>query len=182
MAASRSIRSATLFALARKFSWPATLCSLTAMFAKTPANCCKRRARRRQPPRKPRRDFAERLLFLVIPSQTSIDDERSSRDVTGFIGREKRGDGGDIFRFPQPAQRNIFQETFQLDGIVQQVFVDRRFDRAGSDVIDGDIQRRQLDRKISREHFEGALTRAVGRKMREGKLFVNGTDIDYFSG
>ena len=42
-----------------------------------------------------RRDLTRRaaylqlLLFLVIPSQTSIDHERSSRDIAGFIGREE---------------------------------------------------------------------------------------------
>jgi hypothetical protein len=45
----------------------------------------------------------------------------------------------------------------------------------------GDTKRRKLDRKVPRHHLQTALAGAIGRKMREREVLVDGADVDDFA-
>src|ERR1700688_3752936 len=121
------------------------------------------------------------LLLLIIPEQSAINEYCSAGDVAGFVRGQKNRDGGYVARLPEALEWNIFEQSLQLYRVVQQRLVDRCFDRAGRNGIYGDAQWRQLNRKVARQHFDAALAGAVGGEMRKGQLFVNGTQINYFT-
>src|ERR1700728_2988076 len=118
------------------------------------------------------------LLLLVIPGEATVDECGCAGHIVGVRRSKKGGDAGDVFRLSQAVERNIFQEWFQLRRIVQQIFVDGSFDRAGGDGIDGDAQWGELDGEVAGHHLDAAFAGAVRRKVREGKLFVYRADVD----
>src|SRR5215467_3300325 len=123
-----------------------------------------------------------RLLLLVVPQKAAVDEKCGSRDVVGFVRGQETGQPGDVFRFPQPAKRDVFEEIFELYRIVQKLCIDGRFDGPGSDGVDGDPARSELDCQVSRQHLEPALACAIGGKMRERQFFMHRADVDDFSG
>src|SRR5579862_128966 len=124
----------------------------------------------------------EQLLLLVVPQQTAVNKERRSRDVIGFIRSEETGQPGNVFWFSKSSKRNIFEQLFELDRVIQKFGVDRRFDGARRDGVDRDPTWGKFNRQISRQHLDSPFARAVGSKMRERQFFVHGTDVDDFSG
>ena len=86
-------------------------------------------------------------------SQTAIDDKRSSRDIARFIGREKAAT--DVFRFTS-LRNGYFQETFQFRRSFNK-FLLMGVSIAGSDVVDGDIERGKLDRRLRVSIFRPPL-------------------------
>src|ERR1700681_4837204 len=122
------------------------------------------------------------LLLLIIPEQAAINKNCSTSHVAGFIGGQKNCDGGYIARLPETLQGNMFQQGLQLYWVIQQRLVDRSFDCARRDGIYGDAQWRELNRKVTRQHFDATFTGAVGGEMRKGQLFVNGAEVNDFAG
>src|SRR6266436_5147261 len=188
MAAWRSIPWATLFALEPSCWWPATPSSAKVTFAQTQENFWKQRALQRSPALETTsagKKFTYHttarslvLLFLIIPRQPAIHEKCRAGGVIGVRGRQKHGHGRHIFRLAQPLQGNVRQQGVQLGRVIQQLCVDGRFDGPWSNVVDGDSQRRKLDRQIARQHFHAAFAGAIGSEVREGKLLMHGADVD----
>src|ERR1700688_4439011 len=118
------------------------------------------------------------LLFLIIPEQAAVNKNCGTGDVAGFVGGQKNRDGGYVARLSEALEWNIFEQSLELYRVVQQRFVDRRFDRAWRNGIYGNSQRRELNGKVARQHFDAAFAGAVGGKVREWEFFVNGTEIN----
>ena len=91
------------------------------------------------------------LLLLIVPGQATIDKIGCARHIVRFGRSEKGRERSDIFGFAKAPERNFGKQGIQLRGIVQEVFVDGRFDGAGSDGIDGDAERGELDGEIGSE-------------------------------
>ena len=60
--------------------------------------------------------------------------------------------------------------------------VDGGGDGAGSDVVDGDAERAELDGEVAHEHAHAALGRAVGGEVGEDHVLVDGADVDDAAG
>src|SRR5207249_11383258 len=84
----------------------------------------------------------------------------------------------DIIRLAESAQRDLPKQGLQLDRIVQELGVDRRFDRTGRDAVYRNPERAELHRKRTRQHANSAFARAIRGKVRERELFVHGADVD----
>src|SRR5215470_17645580 len=84
-----------------------------------------------------------RLLLLVVPQKTAVDEKRGPRDVVGFVRGQETGQARNVFRFPKPPKWNVFEKIFELDRIVQELCVDGCLDRSGCNRIDGDPARRE---------------------------------------
>src|ERR1700704_5712474 len=121
------------------------------------------------------------LLLLIIPEQAAINKNCSTSHIAGFVGGQKNRDGGYIARLPKALERNIFQQSLQLWRVIQQRLVDRRFDRPGRNGIYGYAERRELNGKVARQHFDATFAGAIGGEMRKGQLFVNGTEVNDFA-
>src|SRR5262245_11669087 len=89
--------------------------------------------------------FGFRLLLLVVPQKPAVDKKSGSRDVVGFVRGQETGQTRNVFRFPKASKRDVFQEIFEFDRIMQKLGVDGRFDRAGRNRVDGDPARSELD-------------------------------------
>src|SRR5262252_10293070 len=113
-----------------------------------------------------------RLLLLVVPQKTAVDEKRGPRDVVGFVRGQETGQARNVFRFPKPPKRDVFEEISELDRIVQKLCVDGRLDRSRSNRVDGDPVRREFDCQVSRQHLDPSFARAIGSKMREWQFFV----------
>ena len=113
------------------------------------------------------------LLLLVVPGEASIEEEGSTGGVAGIVGGEEEGHVGDVVGSAEALQRNIFEQRIELGGIVKKIFVDRSFDGAGSDGIDGDAEGREFDGEVASQHFDATLAGAVGSEVREGQFFVH---------
>src|ERR1700682_2307781 len=98
------------------------------------------------------------LLLLIIPEQAAINKNCGAGDIAGFVGGQKNRDGGYVARFSEALERNIFEQRLQLYRVVQQRLVDRSFDCARRDGIYGDAQWRELNRKVTRQHFDATFT------------------------
>src|SRR5258708_31330247 len=98
------------------------------------------------------------------------------------MGGVESGQTRDVFRFAEPAERDILQQLLELHRIIQEFCVDGRFDGPGGDGVNRDFAGGEFDGQISRQHLDSAFACAIGGKMRERKFLVVGGDIDYFSG
>src|ERR1700719_936995 len=120
-------------------------------------------------------------LLLIIPEQAAINENCSAGDIAGFVGGQKNRDRGYVARLTKTLEGNIFEQSTQLYRVVQQRLVDRRFDCAWRNGIYRDAQRGQLNRKVAGQHFDAAFAGAVGGKVREWQLFVNGAQVNDFA-
>src|SRR5262249_50229073 len=93
-------------------------------------------------------------------------------------GREEGDHPGNVDKLTQAVKRNVGEQRFQQLRIVQQLGVDGCLNRAWSDVVDGNAERRELDGQISHHHLQSAFRGAIGGEVKKGKLFVNGADVD----
>jgi hypothetical protein len=120
-------------------------------------------------------------LFLVIPKEAAVDEEGGAGGVVGVIGGQERCEAGDVTDIAKALEGDIVQQIVELDGIVEEIFVDGCFDGARGDGIDGDAERGELDAEVASEHFDGAFADAVSGEVREGKFFVDAADVDNFA-
>src|SRR5499427_2045182 len=121
-----------------------------------------------------------RLLLLVVPQKTAVDEKRRPRNVVGFVRGQETGQTRNVFRLPKPPKRDVFEEISELDRIVQELCVDWCLDRPGSNRVDGDLARSELDGQVSRQHLQSSFARAIGGKMRERQFFMHRADVDDF--
>src|SRR6266436_4268279 len=124
----------------------------------------------------------EQLLLLVVPQQTAVHEERRSCDVVGFLRCQETSQPGNVFRFSKPSKRNISEQLFELDRVIQKFGIDRCFDRTRRNRVDRDSAWGKFDRQVSRQHLDSSFARAIGSKMRERQFLVHRTDVDDFSG
>src|SRR4029077_20597950 len=88
---------------------------------------------------------AEKLLLLVEHAESAVDQVRRAGDVVA-VGRGKvDGQACDVGRLAEASERDLALQGLQLDGIVQQLGVDRRLDRLWRDAVDRDADRSELD-------------------------------------
>src|SRR2546422_5218420 len=57
----------------------------------------------------------------------------------------------------------LFRSSIEFQRVVQEFLVDGRFDGSRRDIVDGDPERRQFDRKVARHHFYPTLDRKSTR-------------------
>src|SRR6202007_2801357 len=121
------------------------------------------------------------LLLLVVPQQTAVDEKRGPCHVVGLFRSQKTGQTSNVFRCPEPPERDVPEQVLELDWIIQQLCVDGRFDRARSNRVNRDFARSELNCQVSCQHLESSFACAIGRKVGERQFFVHRTDIDDLS-
>ena len=112
----------------------------------------------------------------------AIYEVRRPRNVVAVGRCEEHGEAGHVGGRAKTAEGNLPEQRFQLARIVQEGGVDRRFDRAGSDAVDGDAVRPELDGQRAGQHADATLARAVRGEVRERELLVHRTDVDDLAG
>src|ERR1700688_3280040 len=54
------------------------------------------------------------LLLLVVPQQTAVDEKRGPCHVVGLFRSQESGQTGDVFRFPEPPERDVLEQVLEL--------------------------------------------------------------------
>src|SRR5260370_3098984 len=115
----------------------------------------------------------EYLLLLVVPQQAAVNKERRSGEVVGYLRCQEASHPGNVFRFSKPSKRNISEQLFELDRVIQKFRVDRGFDSARRNRVDRDSAWGKFDRQVSRQHLDSPFAGAIGSKMRERQFLVH---------